>query len=154
MLDTRDDSFDWELQQMRCDLAALNVELKLCKVIHLLRKYSPGQPRVPAGSPDGGRWTSGRGGVGGGGGTDDSAEADGAPEGEDASASESLAEGRSASSNDEEPPKIPEEEPATAKERYAFQVSRQIGRQHIHHTRRPGVVSTKISGLGRCPERV
>jgi hypothetical protein len=72
MLDTRDDSFDWELQQMRCDLAALDVQLKLCKLAYLWRKYSPSRPRVPAGSPDGGQWARG-----GGGGTDDSAEADG-----------------------------------------------------------------------------
>ena len=73
MLDGRDDSFDMTLQQMRCDLAALNVELKLCKLIHVLRKYSPSQPRVPAGQPEGGQWTTGS----GGGGADDSAEADG-----------------------------------------------------------------------------
>src|SRR5437870_329737 len=72
MLDTRDDSFDMTLQQMRCDLAALNVQLKLCKLAHLLRKYSPSQPRVPAGSPDARQWTSGG---GGGGGEGDSAEA-------------------------------------------------------------------------------
>jgi hypothetical protein len=54
MLDTRDDSFDMKLQQMKCDLAALNVELKLCKLAYLLRKYSPSQPRLPAGSPEGG----------------------------------------------------------------------------------------------------
>jgi hypothetical protein len=74
MLNTRDSSSDMELLNMRCALAALDVELKLCRLIYLLRKYSPGQPRVPAGSPDGGQWTSGG---GGGGGADNSAEADG-----------------------------------------------------------------------------
>src|SRR5947209_4298814 len=59
LLDTRDGGFDWELQQMRCDLAALDVELKLCKLAYLLRKYSADQPRVPAGKPEGGQWTSG-----------------------------------------------------------------------------------------------
>jgi hypothetical protein len=49
---------------MRCALAAPDVELKLCRLIYLLRKYSPGQPRVPAGSSEGGQWTSGRGGTG------------------------------------------------------------------------------------------
>jgi hypothetical protein len=29
---------------------------------YLERKYSPDQPRVPAGNPDGGQWTSGGGG--------------------------------------------------------------------------------------------
>jgi hypothetical protein len=66
MLNTSDGSFDTRLQQMRCDLAALNVELKLCKLAHVLRKYSPGQRRVPAGSPEGGEWASGGGGAGGG----------------------------------------------------------------------------------------
>jgi hypothetical protein len=61
-----------ELLNMRCALAALDVELKLCRLIYLLRKYSPSQPRLPAGSPEGGQWTSG----GGSDGTDDSAEGD------------------------------------------------------------------------------
>jgi hypothetical protein len=74
MLNTRDSGSDMELLDIRCGLAALNVELKLCRLIYLLRKYSPGQPRLPAGSPDGGQWTSGG---GGGGGADNSAEADG-----------------------------------------------------------------------------
>jgi hypothetical protein len=74
MLNTRDGSFDMRLQQMRCDLAALNVELKLCRLGYLLRKFSADQPRVPAGLPEGGQWTSG-GGAGGGGGEGDSAEA-------------------------------------------------------------------------------
>jgi hypothetical protein len=55
MLNTRDSSSDMELLNMRCALAALDVELKLCRLIYLLRKYSPSQPRVPAGSPDGGQ---------------------------------------------------------------------------------------------------
>jgi hypothetical protein len=61
-----------ELLNMRCALAALDVELKLCRLIYLLRKYSPSQPRLPAGSPEGGQWTSG----GGSDGTDDRAEGD------------------------------------------------------------------------------
>jgi hypothetical protein len=74
MLNTRDSGSDMELLNMRCALAALDVELKLCRLIYLLRKYSPGQPRAPAGSPEGGQWTSGG---GGGGGTDGNADADG-----------------------------------------------------------------------------
>jgi hypothetical protein len=101
MLDTRDDSFDMKLQQMRCDLAALNVELKLCKLAYLLRKYSPSQPRLPAGSPEGGQWTR----VGGG---------EGEQQGE--AESGSAEEGRSASEGDK-PPEIPKERPATARER-------------------------------------
>jgi hypothetical protein len=84
MLDTRDDSFDMKLQKMRCDLAALNVELKLCKLAYLLRKYSPSQPRAPAGSAEGGQWTSG----GGGGGTEQGSEADAGSSEEGRSASE------------------------------------------------------------------
>src|SRR4051794_17457409 len=66
MLNRRECSFDMRLQQMRCDLAALNIELKLCRLGYLLRKFSADQPRVPAGSPQGGQWTSGGGGAGGG----------------------------------------------------------------------------------------
>jgi Bacterial CdiA-CT RNAse A domain len=65
MLNTSDGSFEMKLQQMRCDLAALDVELKLCRLGYLLRKYSTDQPRAPAGSPEGGQWTSGGGGGGG-----------------------------------------------------------------------------------------
>jgi hypothetical protein len=72
MLNTRDSSSDMELLNMRCALAALDVELKLCRLIYLLRKYSSGQPRVPAGSLEGGQWTGGSAGAG----TDGSAEAD------------------------------------------------------------------------------
>jgi hypothetical protein len=107
MLNTRDDSFDMKLQQMRCDLAALNVELKLCNLIYLLRKYSPSQPRLPPGSPEGGQWTR----VGGGGG-EQQGEADSNSEGE----ADSTEEGRSASEGDK-PPEIPKERPATAQER-------------------------------------
>jgi hypothetical protein len=105
MLDTRDDSFDMKLQQMRCDLAALNVQLKLRKLVYLLRKYSPSQPRLPAGSPEGGQWTR----VGGGGGAQ---QADSDSQGE----ADSTEEGRSASEGDK-PPEIPKERPATAQER-------------------------------------
>src|SRR5437588_56681 len=63
MLDTRDSGFDMKLQQMRCKLA------------YVLRKYSADQPRVPAGSPEGGQWTSGRAGGGGTDASDGSSEA-------------------------------------------------------------------------------
>jgi hypothetical protein len=71
MLNKRESGSDMELLNMRCALAALDVELKLCRLIYLL-KYSPSQPRAPAGSPEGGQWTSG----GGGGGTEQGSEAD------------------------------------------------------------------------------
>ncbi|GAC1333130.1 MAG: hypothetical protein NVSMB26_13800 [Beijerinckiaceae bacterium] len=83
-------------------LASLNVELKLCRIGHLLRKYSPDRPRVPAGYPDGGQWTSGG--------------ASGATDQEDGAGPGSLDEGRSASDGDKVP-EIPKERPATAKER-------------------------------------
>src|SRR5947209_9332639 len=71
MLNTRDSGSDMEPLNMRCALAALDVQLKLCRLGYLLRKLSADQPRVPAGSPEGGQWTSGSGGRGGG--DDDSA---------------------------------------------------------------------------------
>jgi hypothetical protein len=61
MLNTRVDSFDMQLLNMRCALAALDVELKLCRLVYLLRKYRADQPRAPAGSAEGGQWTSGGG---------------------------------------------------------------------------------------------
>jgi Bacterial CdiA-CT RNAse A domain len=72
MLNTRESSNDMELLDIKRALAALDVELKLCRLGYLLRKYSPSQPRVPAGSAEGGQWTSG-----GGGGGDDGTEAEG-----------------------------------------------------------------------------
>lgn len=35
------------------------VQRGLASAIDIARKYSPDQPRVPAGNSDGGRWTSG-----------------------------------------------------------------------------------------------
>lgn len=43
--------------------ATLEIELKLLTRA-LERRYSPDQPRVAAGNPDGGQWTSGGGGAG------------------------------------------------------------------------------------------
>jgi hypothetical protein len=63
---TRESGSDMVLLDIKRALAALEVELKLCKLAYLLRKYGADQPRVPAGSPEGGQWTSGRGGVGNG----------------------------------------------------------------------------------------
>ena len=74
MLNSRQRGFDPELLDIKRELAALDVQLKCCRLIYLLRKYSPSQPRVPAGSPESGQWTSGRG--GGGDGEDDITEAD------------------------------------------------------------------------------
>jgi hypothetical protein len=53
------EEFERELLQVRRDLTALKFELALRRIFH---KYSPDQPRVPAGSPEGGQWTSGGGG--------------------------------------------------------------------------------------------
>jgi len=50
-------------QDRLCEmLAEINYEFAWRK---FLRKYSPSQPRVPAGNPDGGQWTSEEGGSGG-----------------------------------------------------------------------------------------
>ena len=53
----RDHAFEREVQELRCLLASLKVELALQKLGTTYRKYSPNQSRVPAGSPDGGQWT-------------------------------------------------------------------------------------------------
>lgn len=44
------------------EMAAYAVSERLRQMQELLVKYSPSQPRVPAGSPDGGQWTNGSGG--------------------------------------------------------------------------------------------
>lgn len=44
--------------RFRWQLAALSVEVKLLRLGLVFRAYNPGQPRVPAGHPDGGQWTS------------------------------------------------------------------------------------------------
>src|SRR5437588_7262862 len=49
-----------ELLRLRSELESLKAEIKFRRLLHA-RKYSPDQPRVPAGNPDGGRWTSGEG---------------------------------------------------------------------------------------------
>ena len=54
-----------ELLRLMSDLAALRVQLAFIKLdLVLRRKYRPDQPRVPAGNPDGGQWTSEGGGAG------------------------------------------------------------------------------------------
>lgn len=53
------------LARLRMQAAALRFETKLRRLSRALdRRYSPNQPRVPAGSPGGGQWTSGGGGSG------------------------------------------------------------------------------------------
>ncbi|WP_132250594.1 hypothetical protein [Methylobacterium segetis] len=50
---------DSELSRIRQVLAGLLVETKLIRLSRsLARKYSPDQPRAPAGQPDGGQWIS------------------------------------------------------------------------------------------------
>jgi hypothetical protein len=54
-----------KLARLRAHRAAENFENKLrLFALSLERRYSPSQPRVPAGSREGGRWTSGGGGSG------------------------------------------------------------------------------------------
>lgn len=54
-----------ELLRLKSELASVRVEIKFHRLLRAL-KYSPSQPRVPAGNPTGGRWTSAQGGGGGG----------------------------------------------------------------------------------------
>jgi hypothetical protein len=53
-----------DILAFRCNLAALRFKLALLKW-RIKAGFNPNQPRVPAGNPDGGRWTS-EGGTGGG----------------------------------------------------------------------------------------
>ena len=58
-----------EHRRLNSDFAALRFQLALLRFNLIERKYRPDQPRIPAGSADGGRWTDG-----------DSSDGDGAPE--------------------------------------------------------------------------
>jgi hypothetical protein len=49
-------TFDTQLHQLRYDHALLSLELEKIKRDHYARKFNPDQPRVPAGSSDGGQW--------------------------------------------------------------------------------------------------
>lgn len=42
----------------RVELAAQNVRLAALKLSWLVRKYDSSQPRIPAGSPGGGQWST------------------------------------------------------------------------------------------------
>lgn len=44
---------------LRAEIAALTMQRAGWRLAGLMRKYSPDQPRVPAGDPDGGQWTNG-----------------------------------------------------------------------------------------------
>lgn len=49
---------DLEIRQLRRDYDAIRRELECIRREYYGRKYDPNQPRVPAGNPDGGQWTS------------------------------------------------------------------------------------------------
>lgn len=54
-----------EFARMRCKLAGLQLDLAILKLRRALRRhYRQDQPRVPAGNPGGGQWTSEGGGAG------------------------------------------------------------------------------------------
>ena len=50
-----------QLLRLKSELAALRVEIRFQRFMRALKAYDPNQPRVPAGSSDGGQWTSGGG---------------------------------------------------------------------------------------------
>lgn len=60
-LNVRFDEPDPYLLRLRCDYSALCFELAMLG-LELAIKYDENQPRVPAGNPSGGQWTSGGGG--------------------------------------------------------------------------------------------
>jgi hypothetical protein len=93
-----------EVLDLRCEIAGLLVQRALLRLA--LKAYNPDQPRVPSGSPQGGRWTSG----GGAGGVADGQTADDGPP---LDVPVQLA--GDIPQND--PPEIPEERPPTPSER-------------------------------------
>ena len=55
-----------KLHRLRSIIHAENVELKLRQLARAVKtNFNPNEPRVPAGNPDGGQWTTGGGGDGG-----------------------------------------------------------------------------------------
>ncbi|MBA1156741.1 RNase A-like domain-containing protein [Microvirga mediterraneensis] len=59
---------DWLALKRR--LTSLHLDLTTLRLLRALKRFNPQQPRVPAGSPNGGQWTSGDGGSGVGASTD------------------------------------------------------------------------------------
>lgn len=57
----RERDLERELRRVRSEILGLRVEISLRRFVLLSRRYAPSQPRVPAGNPDGGRWTDGTG---------------------------------------------------------------------------------------------
>lgn len=51
-------SLDFEIRQLRRNHATIRREWESIRREYYARKYDPNQPRVPAGTPDGGQWTS------------------------------------------------------------------------------------------------
>jgi hypothetical protein len=68
-----------ELARAREELALQAMRLTALRLRRSLLKYSPDQPRVPAGNPDGGQWTDGGGGAGSGAGLSEVSGRDEAP---------------------------------------------------------------------------
>jgi hypothetical protein len=95
-----------EVLDLRCKIAGLLVQRALLRLSLALKAYSPDQPRVPAGTAEGGQWTSGR----GGGGTSDGQTSD---DGTPLDVPVQLA--GDVPQNDT--PQIPEEKPPTSGER-------------------------------------
>lgn len=52
-------SLTTDLARLRSDLLADAVVLRFRRFVDLAVKFNPGQPRIPAGRPGGGRWTDG-----------------------------------------------------------------------------------------------
>jgi len=63
-----------EWKEIRHAFATAHLELRRLRLAVALKRFNPSQPRVPAGNPDGGQWTSG----GGGGNSEPSSEREGA----------------------------------------------------------------------------
>jgi hypothetical protein len=51
-------AFATQLLRLQWQLTATDLQRKLARLVETLKGYNPDQPRVPAGNPDGGQWTS------------------------------------------------------------------------------------------------
>lgn len=50
---------DIDIKKLKAELAFLRLKWQIIRGLLVFKDYDPSQPRVPAGSPDGGRWTGG-----------------------------------------------------------------------------------------------
>lgn len=124
-----------DILRLKSQIAALRFQRAL--ILHMMAlqratKFNPDQPRVPAGNPDGGQWTSG----GGGEGINDSRViSDETPDNLKPGAQYAELK-RPGIGHNNPPPDVPEKRPPTAQERH--RIAREVAR-------RPGLIGALLA---------